>query len=395
MQIDLVYPTLPPSLDGIGDYTSHLARTLSEKQGNVRILTSQKPFTPMAEVDVVPSFSTDSRRGILSLYDAVAARPPEWLVVQFEQFSYGRWGLNPYLPLVLRRIKQAIPETRIALMAHEDFVSATESPQFAIMSLWQRPQFWALGHLADHIFLSIEAWARRYRRWFPDTPVNHLPVGSNIPRVGRNATEARRQFDLPEDAFIVGMFGGAHPSRQLDRISVALRALHRLHPTVCALYVGAEGSAFRQILPDAVSFYDLGPLPAEDVSAAFETMDLYLAPFQDGVSTRRGSFLVGLQHEIPTLSTYGRETDDLLLDVNEEAFILVPWADPAAYCAAAERLVLSPNKRAEMGKQGKAFFDRTFSWSRIANQLLAALSSSQQNKQSVPEPSAKVSAPTT
>src|SRR6056297_3477403 len=114
--------------------------------------------------------------------------------------------------------RRSLPTTRVALMAHEDFVSARESLPFAIMSLWQRPQFWALGHSADHVFLSIDAWAQKYQRWFPRTPVEHLPVGSNIPRRSISRAAARRELNLPDDAFVVGVFGSAHPSRQLDRI---------------------------------------------------------------------------------------------------------------------------------------------------------------------------------
>lgn len=374
MRLDLLYPSLPPTLNGIGDYTAHLARALTDKHVDVRVLTSRHAFDPIPNVEAIPAYSAESRRGIMALYDVVAAHRPDWLVVQFEQFSYGRWGLNPYLPLVLQKIRRHVPETRIALMAHEDYVSATERPQFALMALWQRPQFWALGHLADHVFLSIEAWARRYQKWFAPTPVEHLPVGSNIPRRGVSPIEARAQFQLPPDAFVVGMFGGA--SRQLNRIQDTLRSLHAHRPDTCALYVGAYGAAFREGLPAALPFHDLGPQPPEAVSAAFEAMDLYLAPFQEGVSTRRGSFLVGLQHEVPTLSTFGGETDAVLLDANTDAFALVPWDDPTAFCAAAERLAVSGGERTRMGRAGGRFFDHTFTWPRIADRLLTALSPS-------------------
>jgi glycosyltransferase involved in cell wall biosynthesis len=373
MQIDLVYPILPPAINGIGDYTAHMARALSELGADVRVLTGRDQQGVIPGVEVVPSFSVAPRLGIFSLVDAVSSRPPDWLIIQFEQFSYGRWGLNPYLPLALRNLRRSCPNTRIALMAHEDFVSATERPEFAVMSLWQRPQFWALGRLSDHVFLSIDTWAQRYASWFPHAPVEHLPVGSNIPRLGCSRREARNLFQIPTDAFVIGMFGSAHPSRRLDRIGAALAHLRAHHPNLCALYVGTAGASVKRALPDDIPLYDLGPRPAEDVSASFEAMDLYFAPFQDGVSTRRGSFLVGLQHEVPTLSTSGHETDPLLATENESAFVLVPWNDEGAFLKAAERLAGNAEWRDRMAAAAGTFFANTFSWPRLAGRLLMAL----------------------
>ena len=375
MRIDLVYPILPPAINGIGDYTMHMARALADQGVEVRILTGRDQDLVLPGIEVVPAFTVSPRSGVRSLTDAVEARPPDWLVVQFEQFSYGHWGLNPYLPATLRALRRSLPNTRVALMAHEDFVSARESLPFAIMSLWQRPQFWALGHSADHVFLSIDAWAQKYQRWFPRTPVEHLPVGSNIPRRSISRAAARRELNLSDDAFVVGVFGSAHPSRQLDRIGEALASLRSLRPGTCVLYVGAAGAAVREALPPGVPLHDVGPQPADVVSACFTAMDLYLTPFQDGVSTRRGSFLVGLQHEVATLSTTGPETDPMLHEANEDAFRLVPWDNADAFRNAVLNLSRDDETRTRLAKTGGSFFENNFSWPHLATQLMKALAS--------------------
>ena len=131
------------------------------------------------------------RHEILRIVDVIEKDRPDWLFIQFNQFSYGRWGLNPFLPLAIARIRRRCPGTRIAWMAHEDFVPITNW-RFAVMTIWQRAQFKALGQMADHIFFSIEPWTEKYQAWFPRKPVTHLPVGSNIPHVGPSRDEARR-----------------------------------------------------------------------------------------------------------------------------------------------------------------------------------------------------------
>ena len=56
-------------------------------------------------------------------------------------------------------------------------------------------------------------------------------------------------------------------------------------------------------------------------------MDLHLAPYSDGVSTRRGAFLAGLQHGVSSVTTIGKHTDSLLKAEANRAFRVCDVAD--------------------------------------------------------------------
>jgi len=103
-------------------------------------------------------------------------------------------------------------------------------------------------------------------------------------------------------------------------------------------------------------------------------MDLYLAPFVDGVSTRRGSFMTGLQHGIPTVSTIGPLTDPLLQDANDEAHCLAPVDSPGEFARTAHALWNAPQRRAQMGRAGRAFYNTHFAFDVVADRLLNHLS---------------------
>jgi glycosyltransferase involved in cell wall biosynthesis len=180
VKIDLIFPRLPPSLDGIGDYTSHLARSLAQQGAAVRVLTAQAATVLVPSVVVERSFSIVPPQGVRELLTAVRAAPPDWVILQYNPFSYGHWGFNPWLPEVLARLKREHHSLRIAVTVHEPFVPTTNW-KFALMTMWQRWQLWRLGNVADLVFCSIEVWAERFQCWFPQTPVRHLPIGSNIP----------------------------------------------------------------------------------------------------------------------------------------------------------------------------------------------------------------------
>lgn len=367
--LGIVFPVLPPALDGIGDHTAHLARHLAECT-TVRVFTASPDAAPIAAVDVVQdAFTLPPARGIRALHYAVLNAPPDWLLIQFNQFSYGRWGLNPFLPYTLHRIMQALPDLKVAVLFHEDFVPVN-SWRNAIMSTWQRSQFWALGSMADLVLFSIDPWVDEYRSWFPDTPVRHLPVGSNMPHLDRSKDTIRKTLGISEKTTVLGYFGTVHGSRRVSLFNSAVRAARRAAADLKVLYVGTDGTALRAHLPDDVAFHDAGPLPAEEVSKHLTAMDILAAPIVDGVSTRRGAFLAGLQHGIASVSTKGTQTDALLCEADGDAFLLADEDDPAGFARCVQELVHSPTQRQAMGQSGQALYTCRFSWPVIAQRLL-------------------------
>jgi glycosyltransferase involved in cell wall biosynthesis len=357
MRIDLVFPVLPPALDGIGDHTAQIARRMASR-ADVRILTAQSEATPIPGVRIQRAFSVGRPWGVLSLADAVAQDPPDWLVLQFNQFSYGRWGLNPFLPLALKRLRDTLPDVRIAWMAHEDFVPAS-SWRFALMRLWQKQQFLALGHAADHIFFSIEPWVEKYGSWFHGTPVDHFPIGSNIPFTPGNPRVLRRDLGI-DQAFVVGFFGSLR-ARLTYHLQTAIDALRDRSSTVVVLSVGPDGAALQHAL-SGVQVIDGGRLPAADVSRHLAVMDLHLTPFIDGVSTRRGSFMAGIQHGVPTVATRGELTDRVLQDADGNALLLAPTSDPDAFARAATTLYDHPDRRQQIGEQACRLYTDRFAF---------------------------------
>lgn len=373
--IDLVFPVLPPTLDGIGDHTAHLARALDDRGVSVRILTAQPSWSAPRNITVRQAFRRGPRWGVLDLVEFYRTRSvPDWFLIQFEQFSYGRWGLNPFLPLAVRRIQRLAADLRVAIMFHEDFMPAS-SLKTAIMSSWQRVQFRVLGSLADVALFSTEAWADKYANWFSRTSVHHLPVGSNIPVVNADRMEERARLGIDPNTIVIGLFGSAHPSRLLTHVGAAVQHCLQRSLDVRLLYIGADGEQVRHVVGLDTPMLDAGPLPAAEVSRCFSAMDLYLAPFATGVSTRRGSFLAGLQHGIATVTTQGEQTGQLLNSEHQHAFLAPSRSDEASFTHCVRRLVQDAEMRKELGHNGKCFYEQYFSWERLATGLSDALMS--------------------
>ncbi len=369
MRIDLMFPVLPPALDGIGDYTARLAGALAAEGASVRIWTAQPDAALIPGVEIVRAFRYPPRRGVWELPAALAADPPDWLIVQFNQFSYGRWGLNPLLVPVLRMARRRCPSMRLAVMFHEDFVPPTTWKN-RVFRLWQIPQFRALGRLADVVAFSIQPWVARYRSWFPQAHVVHWPVGSNIPDVGCSREEARRRLGLDPETFVVGVFGTIGAGRLVDYIRAAVEHLDRAGVRFVVVYVGPHGRQLRARLPAGVSLRDAGALPGEVVSVHLSAMDLLLAPFVDGASTRRGSMLAGLQHGVAVLSTDGPLTDAMLRAEHGRSLWLVPASDQAAYAEAALQLAGDLERRQALGRHARRFYAAQLDWPVLARRVV-------------------------
>ena len=367
MRIGLLSGAYPPSVDGIGDYTHLLARELS-RQHEVSVFTGrQDAYTQGDRVSVAGIFDPTQPAGILNLPAAIAAGPGlDRLVVQYNPFGFGPRGFNPWLPLVLSRLRKRL---HLSLMFHETYVPCETAAQFG-MRLWQIPQFFFLGRAASSLYASCGRWLPAIR-FATGREAIHLPVGSNIDRSGLTGDEARKRLGIGDRALVLGVFGSAHRSRLLGWIAEAASRVASHAPETVLLYIGADGEALRPLLDGRIRFLDRGLLPGETVGDSLLAVDVLLAPFVDGLSTRRGSVVAAFQHGIPVVSTSSTWTDKMLLGQEDRLVFLSPVGEGAnafasLACAVSNQVPLPDSQQAALAD----FYDEYFGWPSISRRLV-------------------------
>lgn len=368
MKLHIIAAALPPQLDGIGDYTACLAAEMAHT-ADVTVLTGAVSPTPIPGARVETAFSADVPMSVRGVLPFVAAGKPDWVLLQYNPFSYGRWGLNLHLPEAMRGLRRVSPATRLAVMVHEPFVPLT-TPQFVVMSTWQRWQLWRLGQSADIVFFSIEAWQRRFARWFLGKPMVHLPVGSNVPRVPITRQEARARLGIADETVVLGLFGNAGSGRMLDRAKDALAALQAAGVPAQLLYVGPHSDAICASIGSA-EIISGGPFPAEEVSRRLSAMDIYLAAYVDGVSTRRGAFMAALQHGLATVATIGPATGASIKEQDSRALLLAGVYEREAFSLSVRQLAADVLYRDELGHAAEVFYQAQFSWQSVSRKLIS------------------------
>ncbi|HSX23155.1 MAG TPA: glycosyltransferase, partial [Gaiellaceae bacterium] len=111
--------------------------------------------------------------------------------------------------------------------------------------------------------------------------------------------------------------------------------------------------------------------PAELVRWLSAT-DVFLAPFTDGVSTRRTTVMAALQQSLAVVGTDGFLTDDILRNATN-AMRLVPAGDSDSFVNAVVELSKRPESRVALGGAGSALYRAEFDWPVAARRVLSVL----------------------
>ncbi|MGZ4418093.1 MAG: glycosyltransferase [Gaiellaceae bacterium] len=351
-------------IDGIRDYTFRLVEALCQIEAVAADLYVRTREGRWVVID-----GETGDRGHEGAFQGL--RGYDIVVLQYNPFMYGRWGFAPWLPVALGRLRSKSAGVCVALMVHEPYVPMVNW-RWTLMGLWQRCQLAAAlweSHLA---FVSIDPWARSLRKLPFARPTFHLPVGSNLPdmRAARNAQ--RMQLNADDDTVVIATFTTGIPGRLVSHLAAAIDEVARTGQKVLVLNLGAGAPRLGEAIAEPVELIEPGRLPSEELASNLAASDLFLAPFIDGVSTRRTTVMAALQHGVPVVGTSGFLTDRIFQNAAHH-LRLVPVESPRAFAAAVVHLASNPVERVALGTAGRELYERSFDWPVIAKELLTRL----------------------
>ena len=412
MRVVIVCPDYPPRRSGLADHTRRLAHSLSQNEIEVIVVTSPpvQESGPRRTEDAVRTAEVPGwgGKGARVLLRVVRRQAPDWVIIQYVPHLYGRGGINLVMPLVW--LWQRLRGERLLLILHElyldlprfgqipDEVSTADTRQTSLSGATAFSHRRALGvvrrgmiflkwlgaALAQRLMLrlslaascavavSTEAWVAEVRSLMGDrrVPVIHLPSPSAIDRIPVDRQRARAELDLAPEEIVLCFFGTWHVSKMSSRVLDTLAMLLSEGKSARLLAIGSESENLLAQADEKLCPYILAPgyLDAETVSRALQASDLFLAPFSDGVSTRRTTVMAALEHGLAVVTTDGRLTDEIFRQ--SDALRLVPVDDAAAFLAEVRALAEDPSARRALGQRGRLFYEAHFSWPVITARLL-------------------------
>lgn len=209
-----------------------------------------------------------------------------------------------------------------------------------------------------------------------------VPVGPTIERPSSAGTRAgaREILGLPQNIFLIGFFGFRQVGKGLDSLAEAMRMPELARSGTRLALIGAAtpdaGSrrAAAALSPETfagLNVLDTGPLESREVSTWLCACDVAALPYDEGLSTRRGTFMVATAHGLPVVTTKPRRPDLLEIRDGEVAFIAA--GDARALALKLARVRNDSVYRAELESGARAVAQR-YSWRRIARRTLDAYS---------------------
>ena len=359
MRVLLACPSYPPQdvTCGVGDYTRCLAEALARQGDQVTVLTSAAYRGP-----------TTGGVLVLPLLDRRDAR---WWSVAGAQVINVQY--TPDLYRSRPRIVGSPALARVSPGAPPIVVTFHTLVDGTLRSKSVVP--WLLLTAAHCISASEEVtglvdrhlpWLRRH--------VTEIPIGSNVtpvPVPDRAAERAR--WSLPADGPLLVHFGLVYPGKGLETLLEAL-AIVRRRGVVAHLAVAGdtredqrpyraalEARASRLGVTGAVTW--TGRRSAEEVSRLLGIADVYVVPYDDGASIRRGSLMAGLAHRLPVVSTRSPVVSQYLRDGDNVA--LVAPRDAGALASTLLAVLHTPAERARLARGAAAVAER-LAWPAIA-----------------------------
>ncbi len=375
MKIAILCPEYPPHPGGVADHCAKLAAELSRQNCKIKIFTSENSPTEQDSI----SFQTVSRpwdtKKIDKIIEHLKIWDPDYVLIQYVPYLYSPhfYGIQPLLPFWIKKIKSQTG-CPVALIAHELHYPIGITPDRLLIGTSQFAQFLGLVLISDHVFFSYETPYQNYKKMIPwkKSSFSWLPVGANI-----EPSKEKFKLDLKiENKKFMLQFGGNHPTRLFDYTFQALEEANKKSHTEL-YFIGISNQEIQPLIEKSkfrhlhTHIHALGYLSADETSYYIQKSNLILAPFLDGISTRRGSVMAAFAHGKPVITTRGYFTDQSL---DWEQFCMITDAkDPRLFSQTAAEVLFSPEKLKKLSEAALKKYQNSFSWPVIGIEIIQKL----------------------
>ena len=362
MKICMISPYYPPHLspDGVGDYTKVLCDEMVNMGHEISVLVSYGykdgyefshgqlrivPFTP--------------RWGLATFLKLFRLCKKEKFDIVNLQYSPPLYGI--LFKLLYPLIGLVCPAT---VTLHTLFGIGSVNKILALAFVLFCTEVISTNEEVSYLI-------RKYLPWKKN--LVQIPIGSNIiPPEGKISPDWEKK-----DKIVLTHFGLFYPGKGVETILKAVAELKKEYDNFQLIMLGGkwrgEEDYYQDLKEQAQKLgidekiYWIGYLPAEEVSKYLSATDIFLVPYDMGISIRRGSYMAGLVHGLPTISTYSKIKSEYVKD--GENIVLVPPMDPAALKKKILELIKDPDERKRLGENARRLTEE-FRWPNIASKMI-------------------------
>lgn len=385
MRVAILSGPMPPRISGVGDHTVKLAEELRRQGHEVAIWTAEQTARKIVGIPVYFAKQPWDKEALQVLFSQLQELRFEVLIIQYTPQSIAprTLGVSLAFPLLLARFKFEV-KIPVVTFFHEMNYPVGLSLRGILIGLPHFVQMIGMVCLSDLSLFTTESFLRKARTLLPFSKrLDWLPVGANVEpnaaeKIGFSVRKFKEKYGLEGTRWVLLHFGGLHPTHLYKEMILALKKVNETFGarSACLVCVGIDQSQLeREMIRLELPLENIlgtGVLPAAEVSAWMAVSELILAPFLDGVSTRRGSVMSALAHGKPVLTTWGESTQ------GETSWSKicsgVSVGDRSAYPECAVSLLSDSVALAKLSESARKAYEQQFCWRVIVHRLISKLS---------------------
>ncbi|MBI4864294.1 MAG: glycosyltransferase family 4 protein [Candidatus Riflebacteria bacterium] len=362
-------PWAPPEESCLEDYLRLVLVGLSRWAEVDLVLTAVGGNAPTFEqARVIGLVSQRSGpRAVRAVLDHLARLAPQLVLIQYFPFQWSSRGLDITVPLLTAALR--LRGLAFDVVFHELWVPLELVPHRLLRGLMQRAvATWILA-LARRVVVSSFERVHEISRCLPwcGSKVRMLPIPSLVPDGELDPNERERlraELGVGRDEVLLGVLGFDHDSKPVQGLWRVRELLEESGIRSRLLVIGKTRLEASPAMPPEARRWPIhaGYCPGARVSALLGTLDVFLAPMIDGISSRRSSTAAALAHGVPVVTTSGHHTDPALFD--QSSMRLAPAGDEEAFAMAVLEVAASSPLRLTLGRAGQELYRRHLGWPR-------------------------------
>lgn len=369
----------PPQNGGVSDYTYGVATGLAESGDEVHVWCPVGGAPAGSDgVTVHPQCGTFSPTDLARVGNELDRfRGPRRILVQWVPHGFGYRSMNLGFCWWLWQRRREKGD-RVELMVHEIALPFTLASVGQNVGAFMHHLMTAvLLRAATRVWMSIPGWEPRLRACALGRRIGMqwLPIFSNIPPSNDPARELAIRRRYFHHGVLIGHFGTYGPLITDLLKPILLRLLSDPEPQA-VLLMGEKSDRFREELvqqaPEIANLvFATGALPADEISHHLGACDLLIQPYPDGVTSRRTSFMAGLAHGKPMVTTAGHSTEPFWSECSD-AVSLAPARETDAFVTHVRRLRNDITGRKRAGAAAYQLYQGRFDRSHVVTKLRQA-----------------------
>lgn len=361
MKFTIITRYYHPTPDGIGHHSGYLNQHLIEMGHGVQVIYDDGILS-LEEKEI----------GIL--VNKIKRQKSDWVIFQYNGYSYNRFGAPNWLTKLYRRI-QYNTQAKICLIVHETFIRKEKSIKLRIYQYLQKRTLRKASKHVDLILTTTHLYQNQLYQFGRKSEVFYTP--SNF----ENYIFNLKSSDNSNEILRIGTFGNRDPTFLLQIITqLDIKGL------VCEFeFIGNyQPNYIRQIKEVAKKLEHIiiirsGKLTDANIVKHLHLLDAFilLEPVTEngggGLNTKSGASATALCMGIPIFSTKGDFTDDKVFIENHN-YICLNHKDIFESSNIVYQLLKNKEKLKQIGMNGKALYDKDFAWKQYVNRMKLLMS---------------------